>query len=141
IKQTRKPSSSKVTFGRQVEKCNGSQRKVGQMSVFRRGDIFWYEFVFRGQRIRESTGSRSKTLAVKAERRRRRELEESANGVRSARRPVLFQTAAKEWMEANQARWSKSNVAIQEYNLKHLSAHFGSMLLADITPQHIGKYQ
>jgi integrase len=44
-------------------------------------------------------------------------------------------------MAANRARWSESNIAIQEFNLKHLSARFGSMLLADITSQHIGKYQ
>jgi integrase len=111
------------------------------MGVFKRGEIWWYEFVIRGQRIRESTGSDSKTLAVKAERQRRRELEESANGIRAARRPVLFPIAAREWMAANRARWSKSNISIQEFNLKHLSATFGSMLLADITPQHIGKYQ
>lgn len=111
------------------------------MSIFKRGDRWWYEFEFRGQRVRESTGSESKTLAVKAERQRRRELEESANGVRAARRPMLFPVAAREWMAANRARWSKSNVAIQEFNLKHLSGYFGAMLLADISPQHIGKYQ
>jgi integrase len=111
------------------------------MSIFKRGERWWYEFEFRGQRIRESTGSDSKTLAIKAERQRRRELEESANGVRAGRRPMLFPTAAREWMAANKARWSESNVFIQEFNLRHLSAYFGYMLLADITPQHIGKYQ
>jgi len=111
------------------------------MGIYKRGEVWWYEFEFRGQRIRESTGSESKTLAIKAERHRRRELEESANGVRAARRPVLFPVAAREWMAANRARWSESNVSIQEFNLKHLSAYFGSMLLADIAPQHIGKYQ
>jgi integrase len=111
------------------------------MAIYQRGEIWWYEFEFRRQRVRESTGSESKTLAVKAERQRRRELEESANGVRAARRPVLFPVAAREWMAANRARWSESNIAIQEFNLKHLSARFGSMLLADISPQHIGKYQ
>jgi integrase len=111
------------------------------MGVFKRGEMWWYEFVFRGQRVRESTGSESKTLAIKSERQRRRELEESANGVRAARRPVLFPVAAREWMAVNRARWSKSNISIQNFNLKHLSAYFGSMLLADISPQHIGKYQ
>ena len=96
---------------------------------------------FAGSEFAESTGSESKTLAIKAERQRRRELEESANGVRAARRPVLFPVAAREWMAVNKARWSESNVSIQEFNLKHLSAYFGSMLLADISPQHIGKYQ
>ena len=111
------------------------------MSILKRGERWWYEFEFRGQRIRESTGSDSKTLATKAERQRRREVEESANGVRTARRPVFFGTAAHEWMAANKARWSESNVSIQEFNLKHLSTYFGSMPLAEITPQHIGKYQ
>lgn len=111
------------------------------MSVFKRGDRWWYEFEFRGQRVRESTGSDSKTLAIRTERQHRRELEESANGVRAARRPVLFPIAAREWMAANRARWSESNVSIQEFNLKHLSGYFGSMLLSDISPQHIGKYQ
>lgn len=111
------------------------------MSIFRRGERWWYEFEFRGQRIRESTGSNSKTIAVKAERQRRRELEESSNGVRDVRRPVLFPVAARNWMAASRARWSKSNISIQELNLKHLSGYFGPMLLADVTPQHIGKYQ
>ena len=111
------------------------------MAIYERGSVFWYEFVFRGQRIRESTGSQSRTLAVKAERRRRRELEESANGVRATRRPIVFPAAAREWMSTNQARWSESYVDIQKYNLKHLSAYFGTMLLADIEHQDIGKYQ
>lgn len=111
------------------------------MGIFKRGGRWWYEFEIRGQRIRESTGSDSKTLAIKAERNRRRELEESASGVRAARRPVLFPVAAREWMAVNRARWSESNIAIQEFNLKHLSGYFGSVLLADITPQQIGKYQ
>ncbi len=111
------------------------------MGVFKRGGKWWYEFSFQGQRIRESTRSESKTLAVRAERQRRRELEESANGVRAARRPMLFPVAAREWMAVNRARWSRSNIAIQEFNLKHLSVYFGSMLLSDISSQDIGKYQ
>jgi integrase len=111
------------------------------MAIYQRGGVWWYEFVFHGQRVRESTGSNSKTIAVKAERNRRRELEESANGIRPMRRPVLFSVASREWMAVNQARWSKSNISIQEFNLKHLSAHFGTFLLVDITAEHIGKYQ
>jgi integrase len=109
--------------------------------IYQRGNTWWYEFVFQGQRIRESTKSESKTLAIKAERNRRRELEESANGIRPVRRAVLFSVASRDWMDANRARWSKSNVSIQEFNLKHISKYLGPMLLGDITPEHIGKYQ
>jgi integrase len=111
------------------------------MSLYQRGGVWWYEFVFRRQRIRESTSSKSRTLAIQAERQRRRELEEAGNNVRSSKRHALFSTAAKDWLDANKARWSESNIAIQGYNLEHLSGYFGRMLLSDITPQHIGKYQ
>jgi hypothetical protein len=42
------------------------------MSLFRRGDVWWYEFWFAGQRIRESTKSASKTVARDAEKNRKR---------------------------------------------------------------------
>jgi integrase len=111
------------------------------MSVFRRGEVYWYEFEFRGQRVRESTHSTSRTLAVKAERQRRREFEEGTNGLQSSRRPRTFTSASRDWLDTNRARWSKSNVAIQGYNLAHLTPFFGSMLLTDISPDHIGRYQ
>ena len=44
------------------------------MSVFKRGDVYWYEFIFAGKRIRESTKSHSKTVAKEAEKDRRRSL-------------------------------------------------------------------
>ena len=111
------------------------------MTLFRRGKHWSYEFIFLGQRIRKSTGSSSRTLAERAERQRRRELEESANGITPARKLKLFATASREWIDTNKARWSKSNLAIQEFNLKHLSKFFKSMLVGDVTAAHVGQYQ
>ena len=34
------------------------------MGVFKRGEMWWYEFSFQGQRIRESAHTTSKTAAV-----------------------------------------------------------------------------
>jgi hypothetical protein len=45
------------------------------MSLFRRGDVWWYEFWFAGRRIRESSKSPSKTVAKGAEQKRKREQE------------------------------------------------------------------
>lgn len=42
------------------------------MSLFKRGDTFWYEFIFLGKRIRESAKTHSKTVAKEAEKDRRR---------------------------------------------------------------------
>src|SRR5579872_512388 len=111
------------------------------MALFKRGKIWWYEFVFRGQRIRETTKSTSKTLAEKAERKRRRELEEAINNVRRQRKPMLFSAATREWLQAMSAGWSDANIAIQNYNLAHLKKYFGKKLLEDISADNIALYQ
>ena len=60
------------------------------MSLYRRGDVWWYKFRFAGQMIRESSKSESKTIAKDAERVRRRELEESWNQIKRRKLPPCF---------------------------------------------------
>ncbi len=55
------------------------------MSLYKRGDVWWYKFVFNGQVIRESAKTNSKTVAAEAERVRRREIEQSYNHIPKAR--------------------------------------------------------
>jgi hypothetical protein len=54
---------------------------------------------------------------------------------------MIFSAHSKQYLEANSPHWSKSNLRIETYNLKHLTEHFGKLLLTDITPVDIGKYQ
>lgn len=49
------------------------------MSLYKRGDVWWYKFWFNGQLIRESSKGNSKTAAKDGERARRRELEQAFN--------------------------------------------------------------
>jgi integrase len=112
------------------------------MSVFKRGNVWWFEFTFRGQRIRESTKSKSKQLAEKAERKRHTDLEEGSNNVRQKTdRYKLFSVAAKAWLTANESSWSTSNRRIEGYNVDHLLPHFGKKLLVDIAADDITEYQ
>ena len=55
------------------------------MSLFRRGNVWWYEFWFAGRRIQESSKSSSKTVAKGAEHTRRRELEQGFNNFEDSR--------------------------------------------------------
>jgi len=111
------------------------------MSVFKRGKIWWFKFSRDGSRYQRSTGSRSKEIAIRAEARMLTELDEGRNKLPSKRKPTTFQVAAKDWMEASRARWSKANTDIHSYNLAHLNKCFGKMLLTEITAERIGKYQ
>jgi hypothetical protein len=55
------------------------------MGLFRRGDVWWYDFWFAGRRIRESSKSTSETVAKGAEQQRLRELEKGFNNVTDSR--------------------------------------------------------
>ena len=63
------------------------------MSVFKRGNIWWYEFWFSGRRIQESSKSASKTIAKHAEQNRRRDLEKGFNNIQDVRQQLILPAA------------------------------------------------
>jgi integrase len=113
------------------------------MSVFRyKGSKVWtMDFIFHGQRIRESTGTSSKTLAGKIEDKRRRELEEGAAGIRKQQQPRLLSVAAEEWLEMKKATLAPRSVIIEKANLAHLLPELGRKLVCDMEARDISRYQ
>lgn len=103
--------------------------------------VWWMDFHFRGQRIRESTRMSSKTRAREVENKRKQALRDGAAGIRRAEAPRLFSVAAAEFCERKAQAWSKSMLTIAGTALKHLSPVFGKKLLCDITASDISKYQ
>ena len=113
------------------------------MSVFRyKGSKVWtMDFVFHGQRVRESTGTSSKTLAGKIEDKRRRELEEGAAGIRKYQQPRLLSVASTEWLEMKKATLAPRSVKIEKANLAHLLPELGKKLVCDIEARDVARYQ
>lgn len=113
------------------------------MSVFRyKGSKIWtMDFLFHGQRIRESTGTRSKTLALKIEDKRRHALEEGAAGIRKRRQPLLLSVAADEWLKLKKATLAPRSVKIEQANLAHLLPELGRKLICDIEAADVARYQ
>jgi integrase len=113
------------------------------MSLFRyQGSKVWtMDFLFHGQRIRESTGTRSKTLAQKIEDKRRGALEEGTAGIRKHQQPRLLSVASGEWLELKRATLAPRSVTIENTNLAHLLPEFGRKLVCDIDARDIARYQ
>jgi len=113
------------------------------MAVFRyKGSKVWtMDFLFHAQRIRESTGTRSKTLALRIEDKRRRALEEGAAGIRKQRQPLLLSVAADEWLDMKKATLAPRSVKIEQANLAHLLPELGRKLICDIEAREIARYQ
>lgn len=110
------------------------------MSVYRRGNTYWYEFQFNGSRIQETARTRSKTVAREAERSRRRELELGINGLTKRQTPPLFPAAADRWLESKTALRPLGRAYYKQYVGK-LKKHFGNRLVSDINADDIAALQ
>ena len=113
------------------------------MSLFRyKGSKVWtMDFIFHGQRIRESTGTPSKTLAVDIERKRRRELEEGAAGIKKRKPPQLLSVASGAWIATKEGKVSARSIAIENANLKHILPELGRNLVNDLEAKDITQSQ
>jgi integrase len=111
------------------------------MALYKRGDIWWYEFQFAQRHIRESAKTTSKTVAKQAEQNRRRELERGFNGVTDVRedRVRSVKEIATGYLEQYCLR-NKSRVYAR-YAVGHVTRHLGKMMVVDITDKNITEYQ
>src|SRR5215471_14106424 len=113
------------------------------MALFRYpGKKTWYyEFYFAGQKVRESAKTHSKTLARRAEQKRRAELEEGYHGLKKRQGPRLFKVAADEWLEMKKPTLAPKSYVIEKTNLSHLLPVFGPKLISDIDAKDVADYQ
>ncbi len=112
------------------------------MSLYKRGDVWWYKFRFAGQMVRESSKSESKTVAKDAERSRRRELEQSWNQIKRRTLPPRFDLAAEARLASVEPHVAERTRNIYEVALRcHLKPAFGALLLCDIDASRIASYQ
>src|SRR5215472_851836 len=110
------------------------------MSLYKRGDVWWYKFWFNGQPIRESSKSDSKTVAKDAERARRRELEQAYNRIPKKERMPLFPHAADLWL-ASKAGLAEKSRERYEQCVTHLKEELGKRLVCDVDANDIVEYR
>ncbi len=112
------------------------------MSVYRRGKgKFWYyKFWFQKQLIREAVHTKSKTVAVAAERERRHSLELAFNRIPRREALPLLKVAAKQWLQTK-ANLASGSVYGYKYRVAPVVEKFGNRLICDITLQDVFAYQ
>jgi hypothetical protein len=110
------------------------------MSVFKRGEIYWYEFIFAGKRIRESSKAHSKTVEKEAEKDRRRSLERTLAGLPSEKRTDRIQTVndlVTRYLRHYGLNHRAKSVAFANGRLAHVQRLLGSTVLPDLTEDAI----
>lgn len=113
------------------------------MAVFKRGRFYHYEFVFAGRRIQESARTISKTVAVEAERKRRRELELAYNGVSSESRKARVRSVADavaEYLDSYAPNHRPNSTVFVKGCLAHVRRLLGAKVVADVNETVIRQY-
>jgi integrase len=110
------------------------------MSLYRRGETWWYKFSFNGQSIRESAKTNSKTVARAAELARHRDLERAYNRIPKRERVPLFSSAADVWLAGKEGLAPKSTERYEQC-VPHLKEEFGKRLVCDIDANDVAEYQ
>lgn len=103
--------------------------------------VYVMDFMFHGQRIRETTGMTSITRAREVQTKRKQALRDGGAGIRKAQAPRLLSVAAKEWQEAKAPVWAPKMGVIAANSMAHLLPVLGKKLLVDIEARDVAKYQ
>jgi hypothetical protein len=95
------------------------------MALFKRGGVWWYEFLFARRRVRESAKTTSKTVAKQAEQNRRRELERGFNGVEDNREDRIKTIKELGRAYLSDYRVRHKGIVFAEYAVGNVLRHLG----------------
>ena len=114
------------------------------MSVYKRGGVYWYEFTFRGQRFRATTGLRNKTAALRVEAIRKAELAEGRVGlIRHGPSPKFEDFVNREFLPWCKSEHEAHPKTYRRYrtSTKPLNKLFGKLPLDIITTVQVEKFK
>jgi integrase len=111
------------------------------MALFKRGGIWWYEFLFARRRVRESAKTTSKTVAKLAEQNRRRELEGGFNGIQDKRDERIRSIRELSRLYLDDYRLRHKSIVYAEYAMGNVTRHLGQTMVVDVTEQTVTAYQ
>ena len=113
------------------------------MALYKRGGMWWYEFIFAGKRVRESAKTPRKTLAAEAEKSRRLELERAYAGLPAeevVKRVHAFADLVKAYRKAYAINHRPKSVAWVRDRTAHIERLLGNILLPSLTEDRIREY-
>ena len=108
------------------------------MAVYKRGDVYWYEFIFAGKRVRESAKTTSKTIAQESEKARRRGLERTRAGLPAEKREDRIKSVSElvpVYRDAYGSSHREQSILFVKGRLAHVTRLLGTALLPDLTAE------
>ena len=113
------------------------------MAIYKRGGVYWFEFVYEGRRVRRSTKQQNRREAAKIEAAYKTQLAKGEVGIYEPKPVPCFSQAMKDFL-----LWSKHQHAAKpnthrryEVASKPLKLYFRDARLDSITPEDIEQYK
>ncbi len=113
------------------------------MSIFKRGNVYWYHFLFNGEHIQASTKQGNPRTARQIEAAHRTALAKGEVGITERKRIPTFKAAMADFLS-----WSKqehqmapSSAERYRYSSFALISFFGDKPLDKITPEEVERYK
>ena len=111
------------------------------MSIYKRGENFYIDFTFKGQRVRESIGPSKKNAQKVIDKRKTEIIENKYLDIRKEPDPIKFHDFAKEYLQWARANKKPSSVQRDLCSLRALDKEFETKILQEITTWQIEKYK
>ena len=111
------------------------------MSIYQRGENWYIDFTFKGQRIRESIGP-SRKGAEKVIAKKKAEIAENKYlDKRKEPDPIKFHEFGKEYLQWAKANMKPSSWSRELSTMRRLDKEFGEKILQEITTWQIEKWK
>src|SRR5262249_10052095 len=117
-----------------------TDKKTGEK---KQSATWWYEFVYAGERVRQSAKTTRKTIAVEAEKDHRRRLERANAGMPTAEPAQRIRTVSavlKEYESQYGINHRKKSLMLVKDRAKHVDRLLGGLLLPDVTQESLVNY-
>jgi len=126
--------------GDQTE-SKASERR-SKMGLFKRGQVWWMDFIYKGKRYRESTETSNAKLAQRIYDKIKGQIAEGKWFERQPEGDKTFKEMITKYLEEYSARNKAPKTHIRDKSLaSHLEDHFGSLSLAEVTLKLIAEYK
>jgi integrase len=140
LREVREPSGTggEAPLGGQASSGIEKKEEVA-MAIYKRGDVYWFSFVFDGRRIQRSTKQGNRKAAIDMEAAERTALAKGEAGIappKRERRTVGELLDAMEESYKQENRFSAQNESL----ISRTRDDFGSKMAKELTTEHVEQY-
>lgn len=113
------------------------------MALFKRGDLYWYEFWFQGRRYRRSSGVRNQRAAADIERAFRTALAKGEVGITERKAIPGFRSAMSDFLSWSREQHAAHPRTHTRYRVSSVALlrHFTDTSLEKITPDEVERFK